>query len=114
VTVQNASRTGEIPSGKRFGACHDVRGCALCDDKATEATRTGAEVKHIVCVTDGVFVVFDNKYGVAQIAKLFECLDEARVVTLMKADGRLVEYVENSAQSRSDLRRQADALAFSA
>jgi hypothetical protein len=65
-------------------------------------------------VTDRVLVVFDDKDGVAEIAKLFEGLDQARVVTLMKTDGRFVEYVENAAQPGSDLSSQADALAFSA
>jgi hypothetical protein len=65
-------------------------------------------------VADGVFVVLDDEDGVAQVAQLFEGLDEAVVVALMQADGGLVEDVEHAAQARADLRGEADALAFAA
>jgi len=65
-------------------------------------------------VADGFFVVLDDENCVAEVAKPFESLDEAIVVALMKADGGLVEDVENAAQARSDLRGEADALALAA
>ncbi len=65
-------------------------------------------------MADGLFVVLDNEYRVAEVAKPFERLDQAVVVALMQADGGLVEDVENAAQARADLRGEADALALSA
>src|SRR3569833_2457437 len=65
-------------------------------------------------MTDGVFVVFDNEDGVAEIAEAHEGFDEAIVIALMEADGRLVEYVEHAAESRPDLGGEADALALAA
>ncbi len=46
--------------------------------------------------------------------KLFEGLDEAVVVALMKADGGLVEDVEHAAEAGADLGGKADALALAA
>ena len=65
-------------------------------------------------MADGVFIVFDDEHGVAEIAQRFERFDEALVVALMQTDGRFVEHVEHSAQARTDLRGQANALAFAA
>ena len=105
---------GEIAAGERFGAGHDVGRRALGDDMAAEAAGAGAEVEDIVGVADGVFVVFDDEDGVAEIAQPYESLDEAGVVALVQADGGLVEDVEHAAEARADLRGEADALAFAA
>ncbi len=59
----------------------------------------GAKVEDIVGVADGVFIVLDDEDGVAEVAELFEGLDEAVVVALMKADGGLVEHVEHAAEA---------------
>ncbi len=44
-------------------------GRALGDDVAAEAAGAGAEVEHVVGVADGVFVVFDDEDGVAEVAQ---------------------------------------------
>ena len=89
-------------------------GRAFGDDVAAEFAGAGAEVEDIVGVADGVFVVLDDEDGVAEVAQVFEGGDEALVVALMQADGRLIEDVEHAAQARADLRGEADALAFAA
>ncbi len=112
--VQHGGGAGEIASGERLGAGHDLGRRALGDDVAAETARAGAEVEHVVGVADGVFVVLDDQHGVAQVAQLLEGLNQPVVVALVQADGGLVEDVEHAAQPRADLRGQADALALAA
>ena len=74
----------------------------------------GTEVDDVVGAADCLFIVLDDQNGVAEIAQVFERGQQAIVVAMVQADGGLVENVEDAAQLRSDLRRQTDALAFSA
>ncbi len=75
---------------------------------------TGAEVDHVIRATDGLLVVFDDQYGVAEIAQVFERGEQASVVTVMQTDGGLIQHVEHAAKFRADLGREADALSFAA
>ena len=63
---------------------------------------------------DRVLVVLDDEHGVAEVAQAVQRLDEAVVVALVQADGRLVEHVEHADEARADLRGQADALRLAA
>ena len=74
----------------------------------------GTEVDHVVGRADRLFVVLDDDHAVALIAQPRERGEQAPVVALMEADGRLVEHVEHARQVRADLRRQPDALPFPA
>ena len=112
--LQHGDGAGEIAAGERLGAGHDLLGRAFGDDVAAEAAGAGAEVEDVVGVADGVFVVLDDEDGVAEVAELFEGLDEAVVVALVEADGGLVEHVEHAAEAGADLGGEADALAFAA
>ena len=73
----------------------------------------GAEVDDIVGAADGFFIVLDDEDGIAEVAQVFESGEKTPVVAVVQSDGRFVENVENAAQLRSDLRGEADALAFS-
>ena len=114
VAMEDAAGAGQIAAGERLRAGHDLFRRALGDDVTAQAPRAGAEVDNIVGVADGVFVVLDHEHRVAQVAQLYEGLDQAVVVALVQADGGLVEHVKHAAQARADLRGQADALAFAA
>ena len=74
----------------------------------------GAEVEDVVGLADGVFVVLDDEDGVAEVAEVFERVDEALVVALVEADGGFVEDVEDAAEAGADLGGETDALAFAA
>src|ERR1039457_3637317 len=78
------------------------------------AAGAGAQVDYIVGAADGFFLVLDYEHRVAEVAQIFECGEKASIVTMVQADGRFVENVEDAAQLRSDLRCQAYALAFAA
>ncbi len=79
-----------------------------------QAAGARAQVENVIGVADGVFVVLNDQHRVAQVAQLLKRLDEAVVVALVQADGRLVEHIKHAAQSRADLRGQPDALALAA
>jgi hypothetical protein len=54
--------------------------------------------------------VLDDDHAVAQVAQALQRFDQARVVALVQADGRLVQHIHDAGQPRADLRSQADAL----
>ena len=87
---------------------------ALSDEVAAGVAGAGAEIDDEIRAADGVFVVFDDEDGVAEVAEMFEGTEKARVVAGMEADARFVENIENAAETRADLRGQADALGFAA
>ena len=105
---------GEVLAGDGRGVVHDLLRCAVGDEVAAVFAGSGAEIEDVVGLADGVFVVLDDEDGVAEVAQVFERVDQALVVALMQADGRLVEYVEDAAKARTDLRGEADALALAA
>ena len=72
------------------------------------------DVDDPVGVRDGVFVVLDDDQRVAEIPQPREGFDESPVVALMQTDGRLVEHVEHTDQTRADLGGQPDTLGLTA
>ena len=58
--------------------------------------------------------MFDDQDGVAEVAEVFECVNETLIVALVEADGGFVENVEYAAETGADLGGEADALAFAA
>ncbi len=71
-------------------------------------------VDDVIGGADRLLVVLDDEHGVAEVAQALQRVEQARVVALVQADGRLVEDVEHADSERADLRRQADALRLAA
>ena len=74
----------------------------------------GAKVDHVVSAADGFFIVLHHQHRIAQVTQCFQRLQQAGIVPVMEANGRLVQYVKHSAQLGANLCRQPDALAFAA
>src|SRR5258707_9479120 len=110
----DVGRAAEIAAGEGFGAGGDVRGLAVRDEVAAGIACSGAEVDDEIGTANGVFIVLDDEHGVAEIAELLEGAEEAIVVAGVQADGRLVENVQDAAETRTDLRGQTDALRLAA
>ena len=66
-------------------------------------TCTGADVHYPVCLTHGIFIVLHHNQGIAHITKLRQGVNQAPVIPLVQADGRLIQYVEHTNQSGTDL-----------
>ena len=77
------------------------------------ATGARAEIDYIIGAPDGFFIVLDDEHGVAKVAQILQRGEKTTVVAVMQADGRFVEDIEDAPQLGSDLRCEADALAFS-
>ncbi len=80
------------------------------DDLAAVLARAGPDVDHPVGRRDRVLVVLDHDQRVAHVAQPDQRVEQAHVVALVQADGRLVEHVEDADQAGADLRGQPDAL----
>src|SRR6202030_2416048 len=75
---------------------------------------SGAEVNDKIGAPDGLFVVFHDEYGIADIARLLEGSEQPMVIARVQADGRLVEHIEHASKARANLSGQANALRFAA
>ncbi len=77
-------------------------------------TRTGPQVHDLICGHDRLFVMFDDDNGIAEIAEMPECVQQALVVSLMQADGWLVENIHDANQAGTNLTGKSDALSLTA
>ena len=104
----------EVGAGDRPRRGHQVVEGALDHDLATVDAGAGPDVDDVVGDPDRLLVVLDHDHRVAQVAQADHGVDEAAVVTLVEADRRLVEDVQDADQAAADLRRQADPLRLAA
>ena len=110
----DAAPAGQVLAGQRSRVLQQARHRARVHDVAAPLPRARADVDHPVRAADRVLVVLDDEDRVAQLAEVLEGVDEAVVVALVQADGRLVEHVQHADQAAADLAGQADALRLAA
>ena len=108
----DAQLSAEVTTGQRLRCGSDLVECALGDDLSAERTRAGTDVDDVVGRRNGVVIVLDNEHRVAEVAQTFQRGNEAFVVALVQPDTRLVQNVEHTGQSATDLRSEADSLCF--
>ena len=82
--------------------------------RAAMHASAGAHVHTVVGGTDHVFVVLHHQHAVANVAQVFEGVDQAVVVALVQANAGLVQHIHHTGQARANLRGQANALRFAA
>ena len=105
---------GEILAGDRPGLGDDIVDRARCDNFAAVNARAGADVDDEVRRAHRVLVVLDDKNRVSQIAQTAKRIEKLIIIALVKADGGLVENVENAHEARTDLRCKPYSLALAA
>ena len=101
-------------AGDGFGAGGHFFGGVGNQHVAAVLAGAGAHVDNEIGFADGVFIVFDHNHAVAQIAQALEGGEQAVVVALVQADGRLVEHIHHAGEAAADLAGEADALGFAA
>ena len=101
---------GQVGAGHRVFRGQQVGHGAGDDDLAAVLTRPGADVDHPVGGGDGVLVVLDHDERVAHVTQPDQGLEQPLVVTLVQADGGLVQHVQHPDQARADLGGEPDAL----
>ena len=105
---------GEVGTGHGVRACHDLLRRARANHLAAVLARAGAHIDHKVRRADGVLIMLDHDDGVTDVAQALQSLDQALVIALVQANGRLVQDIEHAHESRANLGRQADALGLAA
>ena len=96
-----------------FGG-ENLGGRAFGNNLSAMNTRTRPNIHDIIGLQNRVFVMLHHDHGIADVAQAFEGFEQAFIVALMQADGRLIQYIEHARQARPDLRSKTDPLAFSA
>ena len=104
----------QIVAGDAALGLADVLDGACGHDLAAVDARARADVHDIIGAAHGILVVLDHDDRIAEVAEIFQRCDEFIVVALVQADGRLIQHVQHTRQSASDLGGQADALALAA
>ena len=110
----DAAPSGEIGAGQRALFGHQGARIALRHDPAAVHAGPRSDIDQVIRRANGVFVVFDDQHRVAQVAQVGQGFQQALVISLVQTDGGFVEDVHHTDQSGADLRRQANALRFTA
>ena len=77
-------------------------------------TRTWPHVNAMVSGADHVLIMLDHQHAVADVAQVFQGVDEPVVVTLVQTDAGFVQHIHHTRQTGADLRGQTDALRLAA
>ena len=110
----HAALPGEVLARQRIGIGDDLGGRAGGDDVPAVYARAGAHVHNVVGLEHRLLVVLHDDQRVAQIAQMAQRVQQAAIVPLVQADGRLIQNVQHAHQTGADLRCQPDALGFAA
>ena len=110
----DAPAAGDVVAGHRARCLDELGRRSGVDDLAAVLAGAGADIDQPVRLLDGLLVVFDHDQRIAEVAQVMQRFDQAFVVALVQADGRLVEHVHDADQARTDLRGQSDALRLAA
>ena len=105
---------GEILAGDRPGLGDDIVHGACRNDLAAVNARAGADVDDEIRRAHRVLVVLDDQNRVSKVAQMAKRIEKLIIIALVKADGGLVENVENAHKARADLRCKPDPLALAA
>ena len=110
----NGDLAGEIAAGERVGIGLDLGQNALGQQLAAKLARAGAEIEQMIGGAQNVRIVLDDENGVAQVAQLFQDVNQPGRVARVQADGRLVEHVKRAHQPRAERGGQLNALRLAA
>ena len=101
-------------TGQRLGHRHDVLQRPFRDHLAAVYASARANVDDVVSRADRIFIVLDHDHRVAEVAQVDQRAEQALVVALVQADGRLIQHVHHAYQTRANLACQTDTLGFTA
>ena len=110
----NLALAAHVLAGQRLGHRHNVLQRAFRHHLAAVHASARADVDHVVCGADRVFVVLDHNHRVTEVTQVNQGAEQALVVALVQADGRLIEHVHHAHQARANLARQTNTLGFTA
>src|SRR5262245_59062454 len=110
----NRTLTRKILSRWRRFACEQVIKRTLHDHVTTVDAGPRTHLHNMICGPNSLLIMLNDNNGVTDVAQTLECRDHLYVVLRMKSDARLVEDIQHSHPSRTDLCGQPDPLGFTA
>ena len=111
----NAQLAGQVASGQRsWCVLQYFVVSSLGDQLAAVLSGARTEIENAVGGAHHVGIVLHHQDRVSQVAQVVQDLDQPVGVAAVQSDGRLVQHVERSHQTRAQRRRQLNALRFAA
>ena len=108
------SVAAEIFGCERSLVLHQLLERACKHDLAAKFARVRPDVERRDRPHASSLVMLDDEQRVADVAKIFEYLDEPRIVSRMKADARLVKHVKRADKQRTEICRKLNTLCLAA
>ena len=71
-------------------------------------------VNNMVSSSDNIIVMFDNDYGITDVAQFLQYPKQPVIVTSVQTDSRLVKYIAASYKTRANLCGKSNPLCFTA
>ena len=87
--------SGQVAASQRGRVGHDLPGRTLSHNLTTMDTCPGTHVQDMVGGQNGVLVMLNHQDRVADIPQMPQGSQQPLVITLMQADGWLVEDIQN-------------------
>src|SRR5438874_1286366 len=109
----NFSRAANVKASDRIGIARDRFRRTKRYERSAMRSRSRSEIDYEIRAANRLFVVLDDQHCVTKIAQRGQSVQQAPVVARMQANRRFIENVKHTAQLRSDLGGQTNALAFS-
>src|SRR6266404_8334580 len=105
---------GEVTAGERVRHLYNLVVGARAYNFSAILSGARAEIENAVGGAHDVGIVLDDEDGVSRVAKVMQDLDEPVRIAAVQTDGRLVEHVERSNQTRAERSRKLNALRLAA
>src|SRR4029453_17068599 len=106
-------RCAQAAPGLRRRVMLDLSQRSLRNHFAAVHACARSEIDDVISVSHGLFIVLNDDERISFLAQRAQGLEQPDVVTRMQSYGRLIEHVKHTAQIRSKLCRQSNALRFS-
>ena len=90
--------TTKVGTGNGVFRREEILERAVRDQAAAQLSCTGSNINDPVSGTNRLFVMLHHEHRIAEVAQSNERGDQARVVALVQADGRLIQDVEDADQ----------------
>ena len=108
----NAKLSRKVAAGKRGWSFQDLVVSPGGDYLAAAFSGARSEIENTIGSPHHVGIVLNHQDCVSQVAQVVQDLDQAVSIAAVQADGRLIQHVQGSDQTRSQRSRQLNALCF--
>ena len=111
---RNRNLPGEIAPGQRVGIGLNLRQNSLGQQLAAKLARARPQIEQMIGRAQHIRIVLHHQDRVAQVAQLFQNVNQPRRVARVQPDRRLVQHVERAHQPRAQRSGQLNPLRLAA